>query len=242
MAYYEVQDLIPETAETLGSGHFFPYTESYYELENSFELCKQGFYRHSFLALRCVLELGVMCLYFDKDNQAHVDVQRWLHSEDPTPYFQRSLSRLFQLKYFHQFNGRFSLQEETQGIYSLLGDYVHVRGYRYSATGQARANFNRFNELSLRRYIEFTKKVVKNVVTMMLLKYPIGMQKLPLWDKFGLNAAVGGFLDDFSQSAVLAVLDEDSKEVLQSISDNDPGVGEIVRHICGAPDLTEGQL
>jgi len=241
-AYYNVMDLVPQTVESFWSGHFFPFAESYYELENSFELCKQGFYRHSLFALRCVLELSVIGLYFDKDDQAHIDVQRWLRSEDPTPHFRRSLKRLFGLEYFRQFNEKFSLQQEIEEIWDLLCDYVHVRGYRYSTTGQSRANFNRFNESSLLRYVELMKKVVKGIVTMMLLKYPLGMQNLPLWDKFGFNTPVGGFLDESSRPAVLVILDEDAKEVLQNISDNDPNVNYIVRHILAMPDLTEEQL
>jgi len=81
-AYHEIGDLIPQTVENVRTGHFFPYSESYYELENSFELCKQGFYRHSLFTLRCVLELGVMELYFDKEDQAHIDIQNWLRSDD----------------------------------------------------------------------------------------------------------------------------------------------------------------
>lgn len=241
-AYNEVGNLVPQTVESFWSGHFFPFSESYYELENSFELCKQGFYRHSFFALRCVLELGVIGLYFNKDDQAHIDVKKWLHSEDPTPHFQRSLRRLFELEYFRQFNDKSALQQEIQDIYSLLSNHVHVRGYAYSTTGQSQSNFNQFNESSLRRYVESMKKVVKGIITMMLLKYPIGMQNLPLWDKFGLNAPVGGFLDESSQPAVLVILNEDTKEVLHNISNNDPTVNETVKHILAMPDLTEEQL
>jgi len=241
-AYHEIGDLIPQTIESLWSGHFFPYSESYYELENSFELCKRGFYRHSLFALRCVLELGVLGLYFDKDGQAHLDVQAWLRSDDQTPHFRSCLRRLFELEYFKQFDAIFSLRQEVENLYSSLSDYVHVRGYRYSATGQTHANFNRFSESSLYRYVEFMKKVVKSIVTMMLLKYPMGMQDLPLWDKFGLNPPAGGFLDESSQPAVLAILDEDVKEVLQNISDSDPTVNKIVKDILAMPDLTEEQL
>ena len=141
-AYYQVSDLVPQTVESFWSGHIFPFAESYYEFENSFELCKQGFYRHSLFALRCVLELGVIGLYFDKDDQAHIDVQKWLGSEDPTPHFRKSLKRLFELEYFQQFNEKFPLRQEIEDIYSLLSDYVHTRGYRYSTTGQSRSNFN----------------------------------------------------------------------------------------------------
>ena len=241
-AYHEIGNLVPQTIENFWSGHFFPYSESYYELENSFELCKQGFYRHSYFALRCVLELAVMGLYFDKDDQAHIDIQDWLRSNDPTPHFRSSLRRLFELEYFRRFNDMFSLQQEVENIYSSLSDYVHVRGYRYSTTGQTRSNFNRFSESSFRQYVDFMKKVVKAIVIMMLLKYPIGMQNLPLWDKFGLNSPAGGFLDESSRPAVLVMLDKDTKGVLQDISDNDPTVNEIVRHIFAMPDLTEEQL
>jgi len=241
-AYHEIGDLIPQTVESFWSGHFFPYSESYYELENSFELCKQGFYRHSLFALRCVLELGIMGLYFDKDDQAYIDVQNWLRSKDPTPYFRSSLRRLFELEYFRRFNDKFSLQQEVENIYSSLSDYVHIRGYRYSTTGQTRSNFNQFSNSSLHRYVEFMKMIVQGIVTMMLLKYPIGMQNLPLWDKFGLNSPAGGFLNESSQPAVLVILDEETKKVLQGISNNDSTVNGIVRHILAMPDLTEEQL
>jgi len=86
------------------------------------------------------------------------------------------------------------------------------------------------------------KKIVTAIVTMMLLKYPIGMQNLPLWDKFGLNPPAGGFLDESSRPAILAILDEGTKGVLQDICDNDSTVNEIVKNILAMPDLTEEQL
>lgn len=241
-AYHEIGDLVPQTVENFWTGHFFPYSESYYELENSFELCELGFYRHSLFTLRCVLELGVMELYFDKENQAHIGIQNWLRSDDRTPDFRSSLRSLFKLEYFRRFNEIFSLQQEVENIYSSLNDYVHVRGYHYSTRGQTRSNFNRFSDSSLRRYVEFMKKIVTAIVTMILLKYPIGMQNLPLWDKFGLNPPAGGFLDESSRSVVLVILDEDTKKVLQDISNNDPTINGIVRHILSMPDLTEEEL
>ncbi len=241
-AYNQIGELVPQTVDSFWSGHFFPFSESYYELENSFELCKQCYYRYSFFALRCVLELGAIGLYFDKDNRAHIDVKKWLRSEDTTPHFRRCLERLFELECFPQFDAKFTLKREIQNMYSLLSDYVHVRGYSYSTSGQSISNFNQFNESSLLKYVESMKIVVKDIITMMLLKYPIGMQHLPLWDKFGLNGPVGGFLDESSQHWVLAILDEGTREFLQHVSNNDSTVNGIVRHILAMPDLTEEQL
>lgn len=241
-AYNEAGTLIPQTLENFWSGHFFPFAESYYELENSFELCKQGFYRHSLFALRCVLELAVIGLYFDKEDQAHIDIQEWLRSKDYTPFFRNTLRSLFESGHFKQFDEKLSIHKDIEDTYSTLSDYVHVRGYRYSTTGQTISNFNQFNESALIRYVQLMKKTVKSNIIMMLLKYPIGMQCLPIWNKFGLNSPMGGILDESSQKAVLDILDESTRALLQIISDNDPNTKVIVKSILDMPDLTDEQL
>lgn len=241
-AYYQAHFLVPQTVENFWSGHSFPFSESYYELENSFELCKQGFYRHSLFALRCVLELAVIGLYFDKNDQAHIEVQKWLHSEENTPWFKKSLKCIFELDNFRQFNNEFPLQNDIYKIYSSLSDYVHSKGYHYSTTGQSCSNFNQFNESSLLRYVKLMKKTVSAMVTIMLLKYPIGMKNLPLWEKFGFDKPAAGFLDESSQQIILDTLDEKTREVLQRISNNDQNVKEIVNQILTMPDLTEEEL
>ena len=80
------------------------------------------------------------------------------------------------------------------------------------------------------------------MVTILLLKYPIGMKNLPFWEKFGFDAPAEGFLNETSRQIVLDTLDEKTKEVLQKISNNDPNVKEIVNQILTMPDLTEEQL
>lgn len=241
-AYNEAGTLVPQTPENFGSGHFFPFTESYYELENSFELCKQGFYRHSLFALRCVLELAVIGLYYDKEDQAHVSIQEWLHSKDPTPFFRNVLRDLFSSGYFKRFDEILPIRENFEELYSVLSNYVHVRGYRYSTTGQSWSNFNRFSERAFIRYAQLMKKTVRSNIIMMLLKYPIGMQQLPIWQKFGFNSPVGGILDGSSQEAVLNVLDDSTRTLLEDISNGDPNTRTIVESIFAMPDLTDEEL
>jgi hypothetical protein len=244
-AYNEVGDLVPQTLPKFASGHFFPYLESHYELESSFELCKQGFYRHSLFALRSVLELALLGLYYDKDDQAEIDIQNWLRSAEDTPRFNTLLRGLFGSDRFRLFNDELGLRDEVSKLYGGrdgLSDHVHVRGYYFSSHAHFRANVNRFNEASLRRYAQFMERVVEAITTMMLLKYPIGMQPLPLFSKYGFNPPVGGFLDEDAHPLVVAVLDEPVKQVLQRISDNDPDVQETVRYIHTLPDLTEEEL
>lgn len=242
-AYNEIGTLVPQTLENFWSGHFFPFSESYYELENSFELCKHGFYRHSLFALRCVLELGVLGLYFDRNNQSHKDIQKWLHSKDPTPYFKNMVKSIFTLDYFKQFNKAVPIRSEMECTYDALSNYTHVRGYQFSTSAQTISNFNQFNEASLKMYIKLMKDVVKNNIILLLLKYPIGMQKLPLEEKFYLNTPMGGFLEQNGpQESVFAILDNNIRVILKDISDKDPTVQEIVAYINALPDLTEEEV
>lgn len=74
-AYNEIGDLVPQTLDNIMSGHYFPYTESYYELENSYQLALEGFYTYAFTALRSVLELGILGVYFAIEDEEYEKVQ-----------------------------------------------------------------------------------------------------------------------------------------------------------------------
>ena len=60
ISYRYILDLIPETLSKLFSGHIFPYTESYIEIENSVHFCLMGFYKAALISLRSCLELGLL--------------------------------------------------------------------------------------------------------------------------------------------------------------------------------------
>ena len=76
----------------------------------------------------------------------------------------------------------------------------------------------------------------------MLLKYPIGMQNLPLFNKFGDNPPAGGFLDEFSYYPVMNILDKETKDALLDISNRDPDAIGMRDAILAMPDLTEEEL
>lgn len=86
------------------------------------------------------------------------------------------------------------------------------------------------------------EKITKYIVILMLLKYPIGMQELPIFDKFGSNFPAGGFLDEFSYIPVMNILDTKTKEALLDISNRDPDAIGMRDAILAMPDLTEEQL
>ncbi|MCK4631972.1 MAG: hypothetical protein KAT79_01810 [candidate division Zixibacteria bacterium] len=243
-AYDSIGALYPQTKESFASGHTFPHAESVFELENSLEFALLGFYRHAFYALRCTLELGSLGMFFDRQDKAHIEIQPWLRSEEKTPFFTSFiLPRLFELdrmKYFDQVHG---LQASLKELYTRkLSKYVHVAGFGYSAQAFSKANFNRMSERGIRLYQHYLQKVVSSLTKLLLLKYPIGIEPLPMDSKFGLFPPIGGFLDEHSHEIVMKVLDEESKRTLETISSRDPDVQEIVQDIRSRPNLTPEQI
>jgi hypothetical protein len=59
-AYHDVGDLIPHSLEALWSGHFFPWVESWEDLQISCTLCILGLYKQAMASLRSALELGLL--------------------------------------------------------------------------------------------------------------------------------------------------------------------------------------
>lgn len=238
-ARYGINDLIPQTLDKFGSGHYFPFSESYDELEKSLLLSVFGFYRNAFDSLRTSLELSLVGVFYDRDDDAGSKIQEWIRSDAPTPWFRKEMiPALSTIPGYEAFCKISNFEDVLQKLYGNLSGFVHVRGFPYSSTRLSSSNVIQFSEESLRVYIDFFCEVVHSSIILILLKYPIGMQAVPLMSKFGLNPPAGGFLDVEEQVAVLAILGKDEQLVLQAISDADPKVREIVEQIKAMPDLT----
>ncbi|MAT41678.1 MAG: hypothetical protein CL609_05000 [Anaerolineaceae bacterium] len=241
-AYHHIGSLIPQTVENFGSGHYFPYSESYYELEASYEFALQGFYRHSLIALRLVLELGLLGVYFSVDDIEHIEVRPWITSREPTPRRKEIFKKLLQLPNFQFFDKKFHLQDRVLSTFDKLDGHTHTRGYKFSSTKLLNhANFNRFEPKSLQRYCDLMFSVVNDIIVVSLLKYPLGMQDLPLDEKYGMNGPVGGFLQDYEVGFIKSLLEPNERDVLQELSDNDIKVQQTIDFMNNLPDLTEEQ-
>jgi hypothetical protein len=124
-------DLYPETLETLFSGHVFPVSQAEQELETSIELAMEGFYTYAFVALRTVLELELLGVYFSVDDSAHTEIQSWLLSQERTPPMSQMLPRIFTLPALQQADKALGLRKRVSGIYDELGGYrVAARAVR----------------------------------------------------------------------------------------------------------------
>jgi len=97
-AYRNLMDLIPETVEKLFSGHIFPYSESLSDFESSVHLAAFGYYKPALVSLRSCLELGLVYLYYDRDNNSEEVIRSWLVSQEPTPFKKRIIGGLASIK------------------------------------------------------------------------------------------------------------------------------------------------
>jgi hypothetical protein len=176
--------LIPQTEDNFASGHYFPYSESYFELENSYQLCLEGFYSYAFSALRSVLELGIIGIYFAVEDKEHEEVRPWITSKKRTPSFKNALKKLNKIPCFKGYNKRFNYKKNIYELYDYLGGYIHTRGFKFSSTSQSKTNFNRFNEKAMNEYLNKMFSVIKHLIVLMLIKYPIGMKSLPLFKPY----------------------------------------------------------
>lgn len=235
-------DLVPQTVEKFWSGHIFPLTEAEYELESSIEFCKLGFYKHAIVALRNVLELGLLSVYWDIEDKSHVDIQKWLRSNEPTPFRRAVFAKLKTNQNIKKFDDKHKIFDETAILYEQLCNFAHTKGIHYSSQKLGNSNINTFNEKSLQKWLEFMTRVLKVVVAFHILKYPVGLQHTPIDDKFGLNKPVGGFLQPGQAGRIRKLFDKEIANTLQEISDNDPEAESIAEWVNKKPDITEEEF
>lgn len=237
-------ELIPETVENFWSGHVFPIAEAEYELECSIVLCKLGFYKHAITSLRNVLELGLLSVYWDIDNQSHIDIQNWFRSIESTPFRKQVFNKLKTNSNIKTFDDRHEIFKKTTDLYAELSNFSHTRGFGYSSRrlNKNLSNVNSLNKLTLNKWLELIKEVVVIVTIFHILKYPVGLQDTPIEQKFGINGPAGGFIQPHQVERIKKLISKIMLKDLQKISDSDPDAIAIAKWVNDNPDITETEF
>jgi hypothetical protein len=241
-AFHSLGQLIPETIENVGSGHYFPYLEAFYNLQISFQLAMQAFYHQALIGLRPVLELSAMCIYYDINDKSYIEIKPWISSKIRTPSFKSMLDGLFNLDYYKRFDQTFNLRKRLENFYDELSGFVHIRGYKNSSSGLSRSNFPCLQQENIEAFIEKMVQTVRFTAELLLLKYPIGIIPLPITEKFGLNGPVGGFLEQNDIKYILAILEDKEVEFLKDIAKNDEHVQNSIRCFNELPNITDEEI
>lgn len=241
-AYQEVGHVIPQHIDKFASGHFFPHTESLYEIECSCQLIKLSFYKYAFIALRNALELGLLSVYWDKDDNSEIAIQDWHSSKKDTPFKKDIIIGLKSIDNINKFCNHYDLFATVNKLYGDLSDFTHTKGYLHSGQSLNHANFTRFNEKAILRWTELLEQVIQLLLTVHILKYPVALQDTPMEEKFGMNTPIGSFLDTYQAEQIKEVLNTDELSVLQEISNNDEGARALAEWVNSHPDISEEEF
>jgi hypothetical protein len=131
-AHNTATHVVPQTHESLWSGHFLPALESMAEAEVSSNLVLCGYYKQAMASLRSSLELGLLSVYWNVGDDGHLIIKRWLNSGEDTPRPGEIWGRLGQHAGIARFAEATNLNARIHDVFGGLSNFVHARGAKYS--------------------------------------------------------------------------------------------------------------
>ncbi len=241
-AYHCIGDLIPQSKESLWSGHIFPWLESYQDLQISYNLCLFGFYKQAMGVLRSGLELGLLSVYWNLNDEGHNTIKNWLHSKQETPRNNEILGRLSHHPSFKEFLNHHDLKKRMEDL-GQLHDYVHTKGKRFSNSPSIlNSNCQTFNETAFDNwYLKFVE-VIKVLSICHLIKYPLGTVRFSWDDKFGIDKPLFGGLDENQVDILEELIEDDIFSTVSILAKKDQQVIKVMEWIQNLPDLTPDEL
>ena len=241
-AYHSIGDLIPQTTESFWSGHFFPWTESWDEIQISFNLCLFGLYKQAMVSLRSGLEVGLLSVYWNLNDDGHQVIQEWLSSEERTPRRGEIWERLGQHRNFQLFQQRHDMRARLSNL-DYLHNYVHTKGYKYSnSLGLLKSNFQTFEIEGFETWFSGFREVIEVLSILHLVKYPIGTVRYDYSAKFGIDIPMFGGLQPSQVDRLGKVVGEDVFREIEAIAQTDETVKDILDWVSSLPDMTEEQV
>ncbi len=242
--YQSIGKSIPQTTENFWSGHYFPYVESWNELQISFNLAVFGLYKQAFTSLRSSLEVGMLSVYYNINDDGHKVVKSWLRSKDSwdanTPKTEKIWKILKSNENIVRYNDLFKLEDEFNSL-SFLHNYVHTKGYKFSnELGIPKSNCQTFEEDIFIKWLDTYQKVISLVVTLHILKYPISIIEYDWNRKIGIDNPFP-VLEVFEIEIIKELLPEECLTELTRIAENDEKTQKLYNYIRALPDMTEAE-
>jgi hypothetical protein len=223
---------------------FFVYNMACEEVDASYWLADIGFYRHAMAALRTALELAVLAAHFARDERASRGFTSWVNGLDHPGAFKRDMLRpLFAYARFRRAGQKLPLQRDIEELHTALCKYAHSQGTRHSTLGLGHASIVRtaryaLSATGLKEYSQRLRQVTRAAVMLAFIRNPLGMQELPIYEKFPWDRVPPGMLPANVRDDACSVLIPREIRILKSLSDNDPGVQWMVHQVGALPDLS----
>lgn len=244
--YHTVGMILPQNFENFWSGHNFPFSESWDELQVSFNQICFGLYKQAFVSLRSGLELGMLSVYFNINDDGHNAVKEWLQSKEhkgaDTPFAKTIWKILKQNDNIRSFNEKHDL-ETVHSKLGFLHNYVHTKGVKYSnRMGILKSNSQTFEPKLILKWLDTYYEIISLISTLHLLKYPISVVRFDYSKKFGIDIPSFGNLEEFNIDKIATILPENYLADIETIAQADNATQETIKEISAFPDMTEEQI
>lgn len=240
--YQTVGMIIPQNFENLWSGHYFPFIDSWEELQVSFNQICFGLYKQAFVSLRSGLELGMLSVYFNINNDGHNAIKEWLNANENTPRADKIWKILRQNDNIKKFDKKHDLEQVHKDL-GYLHNYVHTKGGKYSnRMGLLKSNHQTFEEKLIIKWLKSYADIISLVSTLHLLKYPVSVIRFDYSKKFGIDIPGFGGLEEYRIEKIASILPDKYLEDIELIANEDPTTQEIIKEISSLPDMTEEQI
>ena len=244
--YHTVGMIIPQNLENLWSGHYFPFIDSWEELQVSFTQICFGLYKQAFVSLRSGLELGILSVYFNINDDGHNAVKEWLQAKDirdaNTPRAETIWKILLSNWNIKKFNEKHDLRKTFDNL-GYLHNYVHTKGAKYSnRMGLLKSNSQTFEAKLISKWLNSYADIISLVSTLHLLKYPISVVRFDYSKKFGIDIPSFGGLEEYNIDKIASILSDKYLEDIELIAKDDLTTQETIKEISSFPDMTEEQV
>lgn len=239
--YQVLLDAIPSDWDSLKKIGYFPFGEASDEINYAVSFSLAGLYKTSFWSLRNFLELCLTGIYFlslEKEGEG----VNWLKSKRKTPSHNQIIELVFKEPYFEAADKKFDYKSLMKKTYDDLCKYIHTRGEKFGYKELNRSNLPRFNAETLENFVIKANDVSEVIAIALVLKYPILLISLPIFDKFGLNPPMSGFLDYEGVEAIERIIDSEKLKLLKEITYNDDNSKSIIEWIESLPDISKEEL
>jgi len=244
--YHTIGIIIPQNFENFWSGHFFPFIESWEELQVSFNLVCFGLYKQAFVSLRSGLELGLLSVYYNINDDGHNAVKDWLNSKNirdaNTPNADKIWKILLSNENIKKFNDKHNLRETFDNL-GYLHNYVHTKGAKHSnRMGLLKSNCQTFESKLIDKWLTSYADIISLVCSLHLLKYPIAVIRFDYSKKFGIDIPSFGGLEEFNIDKFTKILPNQYLTDIEAIANEDPTTQQTIKEISSLPDMSELQL
>ena len=244
--YHTVGMIIPQNFDNFWSGHFFPFIDSWEELQVSFTQICMGLYKQAFVSLRSGLELGMLSVYFNINDDGHNAVKDWLNSKEIREADTPRAKAIWKILLSNENIKKFNEKHDIRKIFNELGylhNYVHTKGAKHSnRMGLFKSNFQTFEAELLIKWIKSYADIISLVSTLHLLKYPISVIRFDYSKKFGIDIPSFGGLEEYNIDKIAKILPENYLSDIELIAKEDPETQETYKEISSFPDMTEKQV